>query len=126
MMSWDNIKKDDVVMYKIDDQEFRGIALDARLTEEGTFLFVVNADSNMVDEVSYMSVKLLRKLKDFDRENMMPINEFIEYVESGCIIDYDGTGYYSDGEYKYDYVCFDPSVLKEKAKKYKYVCWYKK
>ena len=42
MMSWDNIKKDDVVMYKIDDQEFRGIALDARLTEEGTFLFVVN------------------------------------------------------------------------------------
>jgi len=125
-MSWDNIKKSDVVMYKINNQELRGIALDVALTEEGTYLFVVNIDSNMLDAVPYMSVKLLRKLKDFDKENMMPINEFIECVESGCITDYDGTGYYSDGEYKYDYVCFDPSVLKEKAKKYQYICWYNK
>lgn len=57
--------------------------------------------------------------------SVMTIKEFADDVKHGCIIDYDGTGYYHDGneETKY-HVNFDYKSIMSKAKKYPYVCWY--
>ena len=58
--------------------------------------------------------------------DVFTIEDFIDYVKTGSIISYDGIGYYWDEEKKCEVkaVSFNPSILKQKAKKYKYVVWY--
>lgn len=126
MTQWDVLKKNDVVGYWNGQKECRGRAIGVELTNEGTIVYIENLDTHMMDKKEYSLLTKLHKLDDFDRECMMPIKEFIIYVKNGSITDYDGSGYYSDGEYRYGYVDFHPGILKDKAKKYKYVCWYNK
>ena len=52
------------------------------------------------------------------------LEEFIEYVENGYFIPYDGIGYFHDGEKETDRCVWDNSVTAEEVKKYPYVCWY--
>lgn len=52
------------------------------------------------------------------------LEEFIEYVEDGSFIPYDGVGYFHDGEKETDRCVWDDNVTVEEVKKYPYVCWY--
>lgn len=63
----------------------------------------------------------LRKVPDY--ADLMDIKQFREYVRAGGIMDDDGAGYYSDGEYMYDIVNFDTLRY---HRKYKYVAWFNK
>ncbi len=60
------------------------------------------------------------------RDCLIPMKEFINLVEHGSIIDYDGVGYLSDGEYEYYGVICNTSWLKEQPKRFTYVAWYNK
>lgn len=71
-----------------------------------------------------------RKIPDWAiREScVMPFDEFYEYVEDGGIMDYDGVGYFSDGEYEYDDVplyCTTEYLLLYKSL-FSHVVWYNK
>lgn len=54
------------------------------------------------------------------------IADFIKLVQAGYIIDYDGIGYFHDGEDEVDYppVTCNKTKLSCYAKDYPYVCWY--
>lgn len=126
--SYETLKKNTVVGYKLNDDKYyrRGRALSVTLTDKGIKVSIEDIDTHYMYTVPYNELIFLKPLNDLDRECIMPIEEFIELVETGFITDYDGSGNYSDGEYRYGYVDFYPSFLKNAAKKYKYVCWYNK
>ena len=54
------------------------------------------------------------------------IEDFIEDVERGCIIPYDGTGYYWDEvkNEETDSVSFNINELRKASSTYKYVIWH--
>lgn len=122
------LKKNTIVGYKLNDDKYyrRGRALSVILTDNGIDVNIEDIDTHYMYTIPYDELILLKPLNDFDRECIMSIEEFIELVETGFITDYDGSGYYSDGEYRYGSVDFYLSFLKNAAKKYKYVCWYNK
>lgn len=65
--------------------------------------------------------------KLFPIGEVMTINEFINCVECGGFIPYDGYGYYFDAKKKTETkeeVSFDVETLLKKAGKYKHVIWY--
>lgn len=121
-----SLSKNDLVRYWKNKKEYRGRAIGVELTEKGTLISVENIDTHQMDILDYERLEKLHKLTDFDRECMMSIEEFIDCVECGCITDWDGSGNYSDGEYRYESVDFYPDILRDMSKKYKYVCWYNK
>lgn len=125
---YETLKKNTIVGYKLSNDKYyrRGRALSVALTDKGIDVSVEDIDTHYMYTIPYNELIFLKPLNDFDRECMMSIEEFIELVEIGSITDYDGSGKYSDGEYRYDSVDFHPSFLKNAAKKYKYVCWYNK
>lgn len=59
---------------------------------------------------------------------IMTIDEFIESVETGSLVSYDGSGELleKDGKKSGERVRFDVDWLKAQKDKYKYVCWYNK
>lgn len=59
-----------------------------------------------------------------DYGHLMPVKEFVECVEGGGFIDYDGHGYYSDGKMMFEAVV--PSDVKGKKPKegYTHVVWF--
>ena len=126
--SYERLKKNTIVGYILNDDKYyrRGRALSVILTDDGIDVNIEDIDTHYMYTIPYNELILLKPLSDFDRKCIMPIEEFIESVETGCITDYDGNGNYSDGEYRYGSVDFHPGFLKNAAKKYKYVCWYNK
>lgn len=58
--------------------------------------------------------------------DVFTIEDFIEEVETGGFMSYDGTGYYWDTEKneEAEKVSFDINKLKQDAQKYEYVIWY--
>lgn len=64
-------------------------------------------------------------MRDIDRECMIPIDEFIDMVERGCITDYDGFGHPCNGKHVFDeYVKLNPDWLRKLP--VPYICWYNK
>ena len=65
------------------------------------------------------------KMRDIDIECKVPIEEFIEWVEDGSVIDYDGFGFLCDGEnVLQEYIELDPDWLREQD--VPFICWYNK
>lgn len=63
--------------------------------------------------------------KNIEFGDIFPISKFIEYVENGYIISYDGSGYYLDENCnECGSVSFNVKELKKMSKKYKRVVWY--
>lgn len=60
-----------------------------------------------------------------DYGDLMTLKDFVECVESGGFINYDGHGYYSDGQWMFEKVI--PSDIKgKKPKNYSHVVWFNK
>lgn len=60
-----------------------------------------------------------------DCGDLMTLDEFIEDCKSGCFIDYDGYGYYSDGVYETDIKVYPSNVLDGEIQyKWTHVNWY--
>ena len=125
---YETLKKNTIVGYKLNNDKYyrRGRALSAILTDKGIDVSIEDIDTHYMYTVPYNELMIIKLLNDFDRECLIPIEEFIEEVRTGYITDYDGSGNYSDGEYRYGRVDLHPGFLKNAAKKYKYVCWYNK
>lgn len=72
----------------------------------------------------------MKTIKDIEKEcegMVFKLEDFINYVKSGFITDYDGIGYFHDGEEEIDIsgiFCCDENILKTYIEIYPYVCWY--
>lgn len=51
---------------------------------------------------------------------------FLECVDSGSFNEYDGEGYFHDGEYETDLSVWDWDVTRDTFNEYPYVVWYNK
>lgn len=122
------LNKNSIVGYKLNEGESyrRGRPLSVSLNEQGMTVYIEDIDTHYMYTIPYNKLILLKPLNNFDRECLIPIEEFMEEVRTGYITDYDGSGNYSDGEYRYGRIDFHPDFLKNEAKRYKYVCWYNK
>lgn len=49
---------------------------------------------------------------------------FLAYAQKGLFNEYDGEGYFHDGENETDLCVWDSKVTKETFDEYPYVCWY--
>ncbi len=59
--------------------------------------------------------------------NLMEINKFISYCKSGCFIDCDGWGYYSNGDEVFEDKVVYPSDVEEGLDtNYSHVLWFNK
>lgn len=65
-----------------------------------------------------------------DYGTLYTLQEFIERCIRGCFIDYDGSGYYSDGRiYWRDLPAYPSDMVKGRAKygtNYRFVIWFNK
>ena len=52
------------------------------------------------------------------------IEDFADLVCDGYINEYDGIGYFHDGEKETNIYVFNPNLTIEEMKQYPYVCWY--
>lgn len=52
--------------------------------------------------------------------------EFLDRVKHGSFNEYDGEGYFHDGEYETELSVWDRRVTEETFDEYPYVCWYNK
>lgn len=73
----------------------------------------------------------MKSLEEIEKEmqygDIFTINDFIDCVKDGMFIDYDGHGYFHDGENKTkESVECNVEFLKSFVEKYPYVCWYNK
>lgn len=125
---YETLNKNSIVGYKLNKEEYyrRGRPLSISLNEHCMIVYIEDMDTHYMYTIPYNELILLKPLDNFDRECLIPIEEFIEEVRTGYITDYDGSGNYSDGEYRYGRVDLHPGFIKNAAKKYKYVCWYNK
>lgn len=58
--------------------------------------------------------------------NVFTLNEFAELYHEGYIIEYDGNGYFHDGEHRTNISVWDSSLTWKDIQKFPYVCWYNK
>lgn len=52
------------------------------------------------------------------------LEEFITFLENGCIISYDGIGYFHDGENETEISVWNDNLTWDDVKDFPYVCWY--
>lgn len=64
--------------------------------------------------------------RDMKYGSVYKSSEFRGYVKDGLIIDYDGHGYFHDGENETEVSVFNEygTFRQKESKKYPYVCWY--
>jgi hypothetical protein len=60
------------------------------------------------------------------RGDVFTLNEFLELIQDGMFIPYDGSGYFHDGEKETDRSVWAEDLSLMELKKYPYVCWYNK
>lgn len=70
-------------------------------------------------------VKGRKELEEWEKELLIPAEEFLECMNAGGFTDYDGYGYFSDGQYKYKPVDFSQAT-QQIAYGWDYVVWYNK
>lgn len=56
--------------------------------------------------------------------NVYTKKEFVQLVDEGMFIPYDGIGYFHDGTNETDISVWDNSLTAKDVEKYPYVCWY--
>lgn len=61
-----------------------------------------------------------------DCGTVFTVAEFEKIVSHGCITNYDGFGYFHDGEKETEYSVFSPNTKYEDIKDMPYVIWYNK
>lgn len=54
------------------------------------------------------------------------VNEFAELYHEGYINEYDGIGYFHDGENQTKISVWDKNLTLDKIQNFPYVCWYNK
>lgn len=52
------------------------------------------------------------------------LNEFADLIDAGCINQYDGDGFFHDGEEQTNLSVFNILATWELIKDFPYVCWY--
>lgn len=73
----------------------------------------------------------MKTLQEIEKEmkfgDVYTLGEFIEYVRDGLYNDYDGHGYFHDGDKRTEeFIECNVKFLKKFIGKYPYVCWYNK
>ena len=58
--------------------------------------------------------------------HVFTLNDFGTEIDDGCINEYDGIGFFHDGEKETNTSVWDRSLTWEDIKDYPYVCWYNK
>jgi len=71
-------------------------------------------------------MKTLEQVKVEEFADVFTLNEFIEMLDEGYIIDYDGIGYFHDGENETNISVWDNTLTWDDVKNFPYVCWYNK
>ena len=71
-------------------------------------------------------MKTLEQVKAEEFADVFTLNEFIEMLDEGYIIDYDGIGYFHDGEAETNISVWDNTLTWDDVKNFPYVCWYNK
>lgn len=71
-------------------------------------------------------MKTLEQVKIEEFADVFTLNEFIEMLDEGYIIDYDGIGYFHDGENETNISVWDNTLTWDDVKNFPYVCWYNK
>lgn len=71
-------------------------------------------------------MKTLEQVKAEEFADVFTLNEFIEMLDEGYIIDYDGIGYFHDGETETNISVWDNTLTWDDVKNFPYVCWYNK
>ncbi len=67
----------------------------------------------------------MRPINPDDLAYMYPLEEFVDMCESGCFIDYDGFGYYSDGTTESDNKVYPSDIVGgEVDRDWTHVVWY--
>ena len=56
--------------------------------------------------------------------DVFTLEKFMEYLDNGYFISYDGNGYFHDGEKETDISVWDPTLTWDDVKNYPYVTWY--
>jgi antitoxin component of RelBE/YafQ-DinJ toxin-antitoxin module len=97
-------------------------------TEQGLQLLVRQAvDHNSLPlEYDYDCPEHVQRqiIPDRFKEFLIPMEKFVRMIEQGIIMDYDGFGFVSDGEYEYYSIICDSSWLKEQPERFTHVIWY--
>ena len=120
------------VSFQCNDVEynrFKDLCATQNLTpEKGLQLFVRYAceHNSLPLEYDYDCPEHVQRQKIYDqfKQFLIPMERFIRMVEQGCIIDDDGFGFISDGEYEYYSIICDASWLREQPKRFTHVIWY--
>jgi hypothetical protein len=65
---------------------------------------------------------------DFENDEVIPRSSFEDQVEVGCFIDYDGSGYYSDGKVYFRDEPAIPSIILKNGinPNFSHVVWFNK
>ena len=64
--------------------------------------------------------------KEIKFGSVFTLEEFADLVCANCINEYDGIGYFHDGEKETNIYVFNPNLTIEEMKQYSYICWYNK
>lgn len=72
----------------------------------------------------------MKTVEEIEEENgfrgVFESKNFLAYVQKGLFNEYDGGGYFHDGENETELSVFDRSVTEVTFDEYPYVCWYNK
>ena len=58
--------------------------------------------------------------------SVFTLEEFADLVCADCINEYDGIGYFHDGEKETNIYVFNPNLTIKEMEQYPYICWYNK
>lgn len=71
-------------------------------------------------------MKTIQQVKTEEFADIFTLKEFINMINEGYIIDYDGVGYFHDGEKETKISVWDDTLTWDDVKDFPYVCWYNK
>ena len=71
-------------------------------------------------------MKTLKQVEAEEIADVYTLEEFIELLNEGYIIDYDGIGYFHNGENETNISVWDHNLTWDDVKNFPYVCWYNK
>ena len=83
--------------------------------------------SKEAEELQKIYTQALRKQCKADYGYVMTVDDFIQSVEDGYFVDYDGSGVFADWEgNRKEHLCCDAGWLRENRKDYPFVKWFNK
>lgn len=79
-----------------------------------------------IDIYDYRSKPSLIEWNDIEFGDVYTFEDFVSMCLSGFLTDYDGIGYYSDGEKETNIMVIPSDVVDEVTKEFSHVVWYNK